>query len=186
MPKLRTWKLGFGALAIAPLAVLLTNRATAVSADVRQLSVGGFAFEQEVVVPGSPETIYDAATGDISGWWDHTFSESPMRLYIDARPGGGFWEIFDASGDGAKHATVIYAERGVRLRMDGPLGFSGQAIQIVISYDFEAMGDSTKLKVTVNAAGELEDGWAEVVQGVWHHFLVEQFKPYVEAGRHLQ
>lgn len=32
---------------------------------------------------------YDAIRGDISGWWDHSISEKPYRLYIEAKPGGG-------------------------------------------------------------------------------------------------
>ena len=27
-----------------------------------------FAFDKEVTLPGTPEQIFDAATGDISGW----------------------------------------------------------------------------------------------------------------------
>mgnify|MGYP003380710094 CR=1 FL=1 len=29
-----------------------------------------FAFDKEVTLPGTPEQIFDAATGDISAWWD--------------------------------------------------------------------------------------------------------------------
>ena len=56
---------------------------------------GVFSFSHELVLPGTPEVIYDAATGDISGWWDHSFSGNPHKLYIKAKPGGGFYEIFD-------------------------------------------------------------------------------------------
>ena len=147
---------------------------------------GTFSFEQELTLPGSPEVIYDAITGDISGWWDHSFSEKPLRFYIEPRPGGGFYEIFDESGDGVLHATVIVANRGEMLRFDGPLGLSGRAIQLVCSYEFERAGaDSTRLKLSVHAAGETEEGLKDVVSGVWHHFLVERFKPYVESGKHL-
>lgn len=156
------------------------------SAGVREIELGGFAVEHELVLPGSPETIYDAITGDVSGWWDHTFSESPRRLYMEAKPGGGFYEIFDEAGNGVQHATVTFAERGKRLRFEGPLGFSGHALRMVHTYEFEAAGDSTRLKLSVHGAGELQDGWAEAVDGVWHHFLVERFKPYVEEGRHLR
>jgi len=63
------------------------------------VETGGFAFTFERTVPGSPRETYDALTGDISGWWDHTFANEPYRLYIEPRPGGGFYEIFDKSGD---------------------------------------------------------------------------------------
>jgi hypothetical protein len=46
---------------------------------------GGFIVEQELVLPGSPESVFDAATGDIGMWWDHSFSESPKKLYIEPK-----------------------------------------------------------------------------------------------------
>ncbi len=68
-----------------------------------------FDFSFDVTLPAPPVEVYDALTGDITGWWDHSFAEKPFRLYIEPKPGGGFYEIFDQSGDGARHATVIYA-----------------------------------------------------------------------------
>lgn len=147
---------------------------------------GAFSFEQRLTLPGAPEVIYDAISGDISGWWDHSFSEKPYRFYIEPRPGGGFYEIFNEQGDGVLHATVIYAERGKRLRFEGPLGLAGKAVTLVCTYEFEAAGgDSTLLELSVHAAGEIEDGAEQIVKRVWQHFLVERFKPYVESGGHL-
>ncbi len=51
---------------------------------------------------------------------------------------------------------------------------------------FEAVGDSTRLALTVRGAGQLEEGWKGAVARVWWHFLVERFKPFVESGRHLR
>jgi len=154
----------------------------AAGAATHELRVGGFVVEHELVLPGTPETIYDAITGDVSGWWDHSFSGSPKRLYIEAKPGGGFYEIFDKEGNGAQHAEVVYAHRGKLLRFVGPLGLSGKAIQMVHTYTFEPVaGDSTRLKLSVHAAGEIEDGWEQVVDRVWQHFLFERFKPWVES-----
>jgi hypothetical protein len=28
----------------------------------------------------------------------------------------------------------------------------------------------------------MQDGWAETVEEVWHHFIDERFVPYVESG----
>jgi len=142
-----------------------------------------FSFSFEVTLPAPPAEIYDALTGDISGWWDHHFSEKPYRLYIEAKPGGGFMEIFDVSGDGARHATVILAERGKRLRFDGPLGLSGRAVQMVTSYDLAPSGQgATVLTLSVHGSGEIEETVPGLVENVWRHFLVERFKPYIESG----
>ena len=83
------------------------------------------------------------------------------------RPSGGFYEIFDDSGDGVLHATVIAAQRGKLLRFDGPLGLAGIAIKLVATYDFEVFGpDSTLLMVTVNGSGEYDPKWPALVDNV--------------------
>jgi hypothetical protein len=145
-----------------------------------------FSFDKQVTLPGTPEVIFDAVTGDISGWWDHSFSEHPKKFFIEPKPGGGFWEIFDDEGNGVLHATVIYADRGKILRFDGPLGLSGKAIQVVTTYEFESVGsDSTLFKVSVHAAGEVDEGVPEIVESVWNHFIFERLEPYIKAGKHL-
>jgi hypothetical protein len=156
-------------------------------AEIKELKYESFSFEQELTLPGSPDEIYDAISGDISGWWDHSFSEHPYKFYIEAKPGGGFYEIFNEAGDGVKHATVIVADRGRMLRFDGPLGLSGMAIQVVSTYTFKtADNDSTQLKLSVHASGEINDGLPEIVENVWHHFMFDRFKPYIEQGKHLK
>lgn len=140
-----------------------------------------FSFEMNFSYPGEPQFIYDHLTGDISAWWDHSFSENPYKLYIEPRPGGGFYEIFDESGNGAKHASVIFADRGKMLRMEGPLGLSGQAVTLVCSYALKASDDKgTLLTLTVNGAGDFSEETPDMVQQVWEHFLWEQFKPYID------
>lgn len=153
---------------------------------VREFPVKGFAITEELLLPVSPDTLYDVMTGDISGWWDHSFSEKPKALYIEPKPGGGFFELFDDHGSGVKHATVIYAERGKRLRFDGPLGLSGKAVVFVTTWEYEKATGGTLLKLTVNMSGQIETDFEQVIAGVWHHFLVEQLKPYVESGRYLE
>lgn len=137
-----------------------------------------FHFELETMLSGKPEAIYDKLTGDISPWWDHTFSKDPLKLYIEAKPGGGFYEIFDDSGDGVRHAVVTSAHRGQLLRMEGPLGLAGHAINLVSTYHLSPINDSTLLKLEVHGSGEFKEDWPEVIEKVWIHFIIEQFKPY--------
>jgi hypothetical protein len=146
-----------------------------------------FSFEKNVTLPGTPEQIFDAATGDISGWWDHSFSKNPKKFYIEAKPGGRFLEIFDDEGNGVLHATVIFSQRGKMIRFDGPLGLSGRAVQIVTTYEFSEVGkDSTSMKVSVHGSGEMEEGMPAIVEKVWEHFIFERFEPYIKAGKHLK
>ena len=152
-----------------------------------KLNYAAFSFEKDVQLPGTPEIIFDAVTGDISGWWDHSFSDNPKKFFIEAKPGGGFWEIFDDEGNGVLHARVIYCDRGKLLRFDGPLGLSGKAIKVVTTYEFEPVGtDSTLFKVSVHASGEVDEGIPTIVESVWEHFIFEQLKPYIEEGKHLK
>jgi hypothetical protein len=142
--------------------------------------------EMSVMVRGAPEEVFDAMTGEISGWWDHGFTKTPRSRFIEPKPGGGFTEWFDDAGNGVRHATVIYADRGKLLRMSGPLGFSGSALELVTTWAYEPVGDSTRVTVTCNFAGQLEEGWASAIDGVWKHFIVDRFKPWYERGGHRQ
>lgn len=166
--------------------VLTALGAGSARAELRELPTGAFETVHETVVPGTPDTVYDEFTGDVSGWWDHHMSEKPAALVIEARPGGHFYEWFDEEGhDGVIHATVILAERGRRIVFEGPLGMNGHAFSIVSTCEFSAEGaDRTRVKVTARAAGEMQEGWAEAVDRVWHHFLIEQFRPWMEALAH--
>ena len=67
------------------------------------------------------------------------------------------------------------------LRMEGPLGLSGQALTLVCTYTLKAVDtNSTQLTLNVNASGEFSDETPDIVRQVWEHFLWEQFKPYIE------
>jgi len=46
-----------------------------------------FSFDKEITLPGTPVEIFDAVTGDISGWWDHHMSENPKEFFIEPVPG---------------------------------------------------------------------------------------------------
>jgi len=51
---------------------------------------------------------------------------------------------------------------------------------MVTTWDYEPVGDSTRVNCTVNISGQIDQEWERRVEGVWHHFLVEQLKPWVE------
>lgn len=169
-------------LLLAAVLVVTAVKISSVGAETRDLKTGAFQVQQELVLPASPEAVFDAVTGDISGWWDHSFSEHPKRLFIEPKPGGGFWEIFDDAGNGVLHARVIYADRGKMLRFTGPLGLSGQATDVVTTYEFLPDPAGSKLRLTCNVSGQINDGQDKIVDGVWHHFLFERLKPYIESG----
>jgi hypothetical protein len=171
---------GMGVVTRSALCAALLALAVAASAGAQEVPYGAFAFQDSVRVPGSAEGAFDAFV-DVNAWWDHRFSESPARFYIEPRAGGGFWELFDDKGNGVRHATVIYVERPAMLRMEGPLGLSGNAIQVVFTLSFTPVEDSTTVHLDLHAAGEVQPGWQGIVRQVWRHFL-ERYQAYV-AGR---
>ena len=168
---------------LALAAFLAVALPAAAAAQPQTIAISGFAIENSVTVQGTPTEVFDAITGDIVEWWDHRFSENPVRLYIEPVLGGCFCEVFDAAGNGARHATVTYVERGKMLRFEGPLGLAGNAIAMVHTYEFTPVADSTRVTVKVRAMGEIQEGWPQAVNGVWQHFLLERFKPWYERRR---
>lgn len=160
--------------------ILLAWTQPLTSQDLPEISTrpfGAFSFQDSVVVPQEPLEAYRRFL-EVDAWWDHTFSGNPVRFYIEPRPGGGFFEIFDDDGHGVLHATVIYVSEGERLRMRGPLGFSGYALDLVFTLDFQESEAGTLVRLDVRGMGELEEGWIESIQGVWRHFLAERYQRY--------
>ncbi|GAB4178818.1 MAG: hypothetical protein Kow00108_14670 [Calditrichia bacterium] len=148
--------------------------------DNQTVHPGIFQISKEFIYPGSPDFVYDHLTGDISLWWDHSFSEKPFKLYIEAKPGGGFYELFDENGNGVRHAIITAADRGKLLRFEGPLGLAGKSILMVTTYTLSPKGtDSTLLKLNIHASGEVDNKLQDVVGRVWDHFLGDQFTPYI-------
>jgi hypothetical protein len=177
MSKPATWALT--ALALSGLLAASSSRPS----EQTTLEITAFQVQHSLVVKASPEEAFDAFTGDISGWWDHSYSKPPRSLVIEPFPGGHFIEYFGASTDGALHATVTLARRGETLHFTGPLGFMemGQHFDMVHRLDFEAAEGGTRLTMRVTGLGTIQPGWEQAVQGVWHHFLDERFKPFVEG-----
>lgn len=168
------------ALVLAPGLVACTSPTGTTIAPDEQVRT--FTFEMGVDLPGTPEQAWDHFTGDVKPWWDHTFSEEPAALILDARVGGSFYEAFDRAGNGAEHAKVIFAEKPKKIRMDGPLGLSGLAVHMVYELRFSAReGGGSRIDLRVQGMGSVDDELVETVEAVWKHFLVERFEPYLRA-----
>lgn len=163
-------------------ALLFGAAAGAAHAEVTPLTPQGFSIVERFEIGAAPAEVFAAATGEISGWWDHSFSKPPQSLIIEPRPSGHFIETFE--GGGARHATVIYVKAPNALRLEGPLGLSGSAVSFVTTYDIQPAPQGSVMTVSVNAAGQIDAATAEAVAGVWRHFIGERLKPYVEAGCH--
>ena len=179
----------FAAAALLALALPCAARAqqdtVVVSSTLSTVTVPSSVFivQRELRVAGTPDQVFDAMTRDLSEWWDHRFSENPVRFEIEPRPGGSFIEVFDSAGNGVEHARVLSVSRGRLLRFEGPLGLTGAALQMVHTFEYEPIGsDSTLVKFTLRGSGDVAPGIPPLVDSVWHHFLVARLQPYL-AGR---
>jgi len=166
--------------AVAMFSAVTFSAVTSAWSQPKETKLTAFTLQQDVVLAGTPDEVYDSVTGDISGWWDHHFTPTPKKFYIEPRVGGGFYETFNDAGDGLLHGTVIWAERGKRLRFSGPLVLSGSYADFVTTYDLKPDPAGTLLHLTVNFGGQFPDGLEKTVDQVWRHFLVERLKPYME------
>lgn len=157
-------------------------------AEVQAFEPQGFVTSVTVEIAAPVAEVFDAATGDVTGWWDHSFSESPAEMVIEPRFDGRFYERFEAGSDnGSLHARVIFVNAPNQLRLHGPLGLSGRAVDLVSSWQLEeaAEGEATRFTVELHMSGEIDAELAGVVRNVWQHFIGARLKPYVEAGCHL-
>ncbi len=151
--------------------------------EVEELPPGNtFRISNELELPLTPDQAFDVMTGDISGWWDHHFADSVHAFYIEPKPGGKFLELFDEDGNGALHATVIYADRGKKLRYEGPLGLSGKAVIFVVTYEYQPVENGTKVILDIHCSGEIDSELAGIVDNVWSHFLFERLEPFVKKN----
>ncbi|TGY90146.1 SRPBCC domain-containing protein [Marinicauda algicola] len=173
---------------VGSVALILVTMALAGSdvGNPAPFEVQGFRSQIDVEIAAPVETVFDAATGDVTGWWDHSFAEDPAEMVIEPLFGGRFYERFSQDGaDGALHATVIYVNAPSQLRLDGPLGLSGRAVDLVTTWTLQPSEAGTLFTVDLSMAGEIDPPLAEAVTRVWDHFIRERLKPYVESGCHL-
>lgn len=157
------------------------------SATVADAStVRHYVLDMSVECPGTPEFCWSHFTGDISGWWDHSFSEAPAALVIEPVVGGRFLERFDEAGNGAVHATVTMADAPKLLRYEGAMGLSGIGLHMVHTFTFvpQTMKDgseATRIELHLEALGPIDGELESALEAVWQHFLADRFVPYVRA-----
>lgn len=167
--------------------MLVLLLALAQSAAPEPFAPQGFRSQVVVEIAAPREEVFAAATGDVSPWWDHSFAEDPAELVIEPAFGGRFYErLSEGSDDGALHARVIYVDAPQSLRLHGPLGLSGRALDLVTSWTLAEAenGAATVFTVDLAMTGEIDAELAATVNRVWVHFIDGRLKPYVEAGCH--
>ena len=169
------------------LAFALLVVAPAVSADVVDSTPNGFTTRSATEISAVPRAVYLALTGQVGSWWDpqHTWSGDAKNMSIDARAGGCFCEKL-ANGGSVQHMTVILAEPGKTLRMQGALGpLQEQAMVGTITWTLTEAGSRTRVEMTYVVGGYMRGG-VEPVAKIVDSVLaaqVQRLKQHVESGR---
>jgi len=128
--------------------------ATGVSAGVLESREGSFAIESVATTKASPAAVY-AALGKVSGWWDpeHTWSGSSQNLSLELQAGGCFCEKL-ADGGSIQHGRVVYAQPGVLLRLDSPLGpLQEMPVTGVLTFRLEPHEGGTRITLNYRVSG---------------------------------
>lgn len=171
-------------------AALVTTAATFLPAGARgeviDSSALGFTVRNAVQISAPPESVYVILVRDIGRWWNpaHTFSGDARNLSIDAAAGGCFCEKLK-NGGGVRHMTVVHANPGSILRLEGaigpmqPMGVSGS-----MTWSLDKSGEGTSLVLTYSVGGYSPHGLQAMA--VASDFMLKEqmgrLKNFVETG----
>lgn len=170
--------------ALLSLALLCT--APTATAEVIDSAPGGFSLVHEVIIDAPRSEVWQAAVGNVGGWWssDHTISGDATNMSIDPVPQGCFCE---AIGDhaGVVHLTVTFVNPGVLLRLTGGLGPLGlMGVDGNMTWEFFDADDKTRVKFAY-AVGGYRPGGLDTVAGPVDVVIgeaLDRLKAYVETG----
>ena len=140
-------------------------------AAIADSSATGFTVTFEKVVRVLPDSIYTYLFRDIGKWWspDHTWSGKASNLSIVPRPGGCFCEKLE-NGGGVRHMTVVFADPGKMLRLEGGLGpLQMMAVNGSMTFTITPEGEAARLSLIYTVGGYFPGGggkWAPLVDKV--------------------
>jgi uncharacterized protein YndB with AHSA1/START domain len=169
--------------AAAALTLLMSCTATA---DVVDKAASGFTVKVTSSVTAPSTRVYDAIVR-IGSWWesDHTYSGSAANLSLDPKAGGCFCEKLP-NGGSVQHMTVVYAESGKLLRLDGGLGpLQDLAVTGKMTWVLTATGGKTTIELTYKVGGYMPGGVDALAQPVDAVLSaqVARLKALVESGK---
>lgn len=123
-------------------------------AEVRETRENAFTIESIATTSATPAEVY-RAIGSVSEWWDpeHTWSGSSKNLSLELQAGGCYCERL-ADGGSIQHGRVIYAQPGVMVRLDSPLGpLQDMPVTGVLTFKLAPDGTGTRITMTYRVAG---------------------------------
>lgn len=142
-------------------------------------------IEQEVLIDGTAQHVFEALTGQVGDWWPHRFKPGASRVVLEPRLGGRFyedWGTVDGRQTGALYGEITYFDPPTALCIRGSFGMRGAAI-VTKWHRLEPRGPQTLLRVSLHASGEIPDDVMRAYQAGTREVLVGALKPFVETGR---
>ena len=133
---------------------LFSSAASQVHAEAREIRETAFTIEATAITNASPAEVY-RALGTVSEWWDpeHTWSGASKNLSLQLQAGGCFCEQL-ADGGSIQHGRVIYAQPGVMVRLDTPLGpLQEMPVTGILTFNLAPQGAGTRITMTYRVAG---------------------------------
>jgi uncharacterized protein YndB with AHSA1/START domain len=145
-----------------------------------QENVNGVSLEWEIWVAASPERVWEALTAGVHHWWEHSYSDKPLRIVLEPTFGGRFYEQFDEQGNGALYSTVTYCEPPHMLRYSGNQGMRGAVVN-TSTYWLEEQEGGTRLRKRMDVLGDIPPETREGYRkgGARLHVCLKQ---YIEQG----
>lgn len=156
------------------------------SAGVLDSRPDGFTSRNTATILAPSAEVYAKLVQEVDRWWssDHTFSGSAANLRLEARQGGCFCEALP-NGGSVRHLTVVHADPGKLLRLNGGLGpLQAEAVTGSLSWALEDAEDGTRVTLVYAVGGYVSgglDAWAEAVDGVVREQL-ERLARYIVTG----
>ncbi|HTR02942.1 MAG TPA: SRPBCC domain-containing protein [Thermoanaerobaculia bacterium] len=135
-------------------------------AEVVDVANNGFAVKEAVAVNADASKAW-AALVDVGKWWDpeHSYSGDGANITLDPKPGGCWCEKLP--GGGVQHMTVVFADPGKLLRVDGGLGpLQGMAVSGVLTFTLKPADRGTTVELTYVVGGYSRSGFKDVAPGV--------------------
>jgi len=147
----------------------------------KEETVNSFQIDQEIKIKASADKVFAHLTGDVSPWWDHSFSEKPKAIVLEPKVGGRFFEDF-GNGNGVIYCTVMHIVKNKKLVLQGAMGMAG-AVFGNISFDLDEQDGATVLKLSHHAFGEVTEDHKKNYAGGWQALLGARLKGLIETGK---
>ncbi len=139
------------------------------------------SLELEVIIDAPASQVFNALTRDIHRWWGSPYLVNEERyrtLKLEAKLGGRMTEVWSPS-EGSVWGIVTELAKNERIEISGSMGMAG-AVWCKMGFDLEPVGKGTRLKMTHQGQGMIDEESAQGYLEGWQDLLGERLKSFCE------